>query len=191
MGGRIPGFLSGLKKRYLYSLHVTAYYEKSQFLKNPYHSPLKPELGYIVQKRAIVTYNKDSNFLDVLKSIFPDAHNLSSVGIKLLTRTKSEGVDLRSVDFLGRVEDSAALGTIDSFVRDSLILTFECKYGKIIVSNTKEECLHFHPLELLELTRTDQIDFIMTLKERFNADILFPIKEVNKVNIFSVPKSEI
>lgn len=138
-----------------------------------------------------MNYNSDSNFLEVLKSIFPDAHGLTTPSVKLLTRIKSTGLDLRHVDFMGRVEGIVALGTIDSFLKESLSITFECSYGKIIISNKKEEGLHFTPLELLELSRTNQIEIIMKLKETFDADILFPIKQVDKINIFAVPKSEV
>jgi hypothetical protein len=135
-------------------------------------------------------YTKDSNFLTVIKSIFPDAHTLGSISVKLLSRQKSIGVDLRNADFCGQILEEITLGTVDEFIKKSLHLHFECSYGKIIVTCNKCDDLHFHPLELLEMAnKPGLIAFVMDFKKRFNASVNYPVKIKEKINPYAVKKS--
>ena len=134
-------------------------------------------------------YTKDSDFLDIVKTVFPDAHTMSGVSVKMITREKSTGVDLRNADFQGQILESVSLGTVDSFVNKSLNLTFECSYGKIEVSCMKSDNV-FHPLELLELSnKPGALDLIMDLRARFNASVSYPKKIKEKINPYAVKKS--
>ncbi len=97
---------------------------------------------------------------------------------------------MRTADFLGRIEDHPDLGTIGDFEKLSLTLTFECSYGKIVVSCKKEEELHFHPLELLELSRgVSALPLVMDIKKRFEASVLYPIVKKEKINAWEIKKS--
>lgn len=133
-------------------------------------------------------YTQDDNILTVIKSIFPDAHDISGLAVKLSSRVKSTGADLRHADFLGQISDESALGDIRSFVSKSLSMTFECSYGKILIICKESEDLHFHPLELLEI-KPELTSFVMMMKKTYNAKVAYPITVKEKINPYAIKRS--
>lgn len=145
-------------------------------------------LAEFSQTDKVHMYTQDDDILTVLKSIFPDAHNISGLAVKLSSRVKVTGADLRYADFTGHISDDSALGDIRSFVSKSLSMTFECSYGKILIICKDSDELHFHPLELLEV-KVDLLPFIMNMKKTYNASVAYPIVVKEKISPYAIKRS--
>jgi hypothetical protein len=132
-----------------------------------------------------------SDFFEVLKTIFPDIHSAEGLAVKIQSRVKSPGVDLRDASFLGVITDDLSIGTIEEFINKSLSFHFKCSHGDIHISCKKEEHKYvFHPLEILELSRSPQtLDLVLMFKDTFQATLKYPIKQVERINPYAVKGS--
>jgi hypothetical protein len=134
--------------------------------------------------------NDQDSFLEVVRTIFPDAHNFTRPVCRLSSRVKKNGTDLRSTDFNGVVNGDFEITSIADFISKSLSTIFDCSYGKITITCSKGKDVYFHPLELLELSRCPElINHVIFLKKELQVNVVYPRKIINKTYI--VQKSEI
>jgi len=134
--------------------------------------------------------NDKNGLLEVVRTIFPDAHNFTRPACRLVSRIKRSGADLRSTDFNGTIIGDFEITSVEDFISKSLTVNFDCSYGKIVVTCAKDKDIYFHPLELLELSRCPElINHVIFLKKELQANVIFPKKIINKTYI--VQKSEV